>query len=79
MDRIQLGQPATVKVAANLVRLLAYNNKVCVSLLFLHLSSDMVRNKCTSLSLEHLSVIATKHLLKFGDSFGMGYFFLSNT
>ena len=28
MHRIQLGQPATVKVAANLVRLLAYNNKV---------------------------------------------------
>lgn len=27
--RIQLEQPATVKVAANLVRLLAYNNKVC--------------------------------------------------
>lgn len=26
--RIQLGQPATVKVAANLVRLLSYNNKV---------------------------------------------------
>ncbi|PNY01624.1 proteasome subunit beta type-6-like protein, partial [Trifolium pratense] len=25
--KIQLGQPATVKVAANLVRLLAYNNK----------------------------------------------------
>lgn len=29
MYRIQLGQPATVKVAANLVRLLSYNNKVC--------------------------------------------------
>jgi hypothetical protein len=27
--RIQLGQPATVKVAANLIRLLAYQNKVC--------------------------------------------------
>jgi hypothetical protein len=26
--RIQLGQPATVKVAANLVRLLSYSNKV---------------------------------------------------
>jgi hypothetical protein len=26
--RIQLGQPATVKVAANLIRLLAYQNKV---------------------------------------------------
>jgi 20S proteasome subunit beta 1 len=25
--RIQLGQPATVKVAANLIRLLAYQNK----------------------------------------------------
>lgn len=25
---IQLGQPATVKVAANLVRLISYNNKV---------------------------------------------------
>lgn len=28
-NRIQLGQPATVKVAANLVRLLSYSNKVC--------------------------------------------------
>uniref|UniRef100_A0A7N0TWK6 Uncharacterized protein n=1 Tax=Kalanchoe fedtschenkoi TaxID=63787 RepID=A0A7N0TWK6_KALFE len=27
MTRIQLGQPATVKAAANLVRLLSYNNK----------------------------------------------------
>lgn len=26
--RIQLGQPATVKVSANLIRMLAYNNKV---------------------------------------------------
>lgn len=28
--RIQQGQPATVKVAANLIRLFAYNNKVCI-------------------------------------------------
>jgi hypothetical protein len=33
--RIQLGQPATVKVAANLIRLLAYQNKVC-SIAFQH-------------------------------------------
>nr|ACF79027.1 unknown [Zea mays] len=32
---IQLGQPATVKVAANLIRLLAYQNKVC-SIAFQH-------------------------------------------
>jgi hypothetical protein len=30
MCRIQLGQPATVKVSANLIRLLAYQNKVCL-------------------------------------------------
>lgn len=29
--RIQLGQPATVKVSANLVRLLSYQNKVVSS------------------------------------------------
>lgn len=33
--RIQLGQPATVKVAANLTRLLSYNNKVTFSRHFL--------------------------------------------
>lgn len=32
MYRIQLGQPATVKVAANLVRLISYNNKVRIFL-----------------------------------------------
>ena len=33
--RIQLGQPATVKVSANLIRMLAYNNKVQAFVFFL--------------------------------------------
>jgi len=48
--RIQLGQPATVKVAANLIRLLAYQNKVC-SIAFQH---RLLKHSFTFLIDKHL-------------------------